>query len=135
MADKTQDHLHCPGPLPGPPYPPETGMTPVNRDRYGFISTLQYVDLWNEIEYIFDKTGLCTRAGCSCRNSIPVCYNRAPWEYDSRIALFYAPTCIKLCDCKQSDHTATNEALHIGNGTVNGSGSRVAYPGFALTIA
>lgn len=33
-------------------------MRPVSYDTWGFITTLEYVDLWREIEYIFDKTGL-----------------------------------------------------------------------------
>ena len=105
-------------------------MTPVSRDRWGFVNTLQYVDQWNQVEYIFDKTGLCTRAGCSCESSIPVCYNQATWDYDPRIALWYAPACIKLCACKKSEMTSVNGAIHFGNNTVNGTGG-----GFALTVA
>ena len=33
-------------------------MRPVSYDIGGFITTLEYVDLWREIEYIFDKTEL-----------------------------------------------------------------------------
>ena len=130
VTDKAQEQLDCPGPLPGPPYPPGTAMKPVHRDRKGFITALQYVDLWGEIEYIFDKSGLCSRAGCSCQNSIPVCFNQATWDYDPRIALYYAPSCIKRCKCKQADPTSVDWATHIGNGTMNGTD-----PGVALTVA
>ena len=105
-------------------------MTPVGRDRWGFVTTIQYVDQWHQVEYIFDKTGLCTRAGCSCRNSIPVCYNRDTWEYDPRIALWYAPACIKLCGCKKSESTSVNGPIRFGNDTVNGTHSDLT-----LTVA
>lgn len=112
------------------PYPPGTEMKPVSRDRWGFVTILQYIDLWRESEYIFDKTGLCTRAGCSCQNSIPTCFNRATFDYDSRIALYYAPACIKLCSCVQAEHISFNGAVQISNGTANKT-----EPVYALTVA
>lgn len=90
----------------------------------GSVIALQYMDYWHEWEFIWDRTGLCTRAGCDCSKSIATCNNVQEFYYDMRIAVSYSAACIRVCRCVKGQSSGFSGVLHRGNSTSNETGLR-----------
>ena len=89
------------------------------RDAKGTINALQYTNYWLEWDFIWDRTGLCVRAGCDCSKSIVTCNNLHDYRYDPRISLFYSARCIGACKCVKEPVPRVSGVLLLNNSTRN----------------
>lgn len=81
------------------------------------VTALNYLDQYNEIEYIYSLEGLCSIAGCKCVDGNVICNNFDYIYFNERIHHTYSLMCRVRCGCEQEDL----ERPSIGNTRSNAS--------------
>ncbi|KAF6239684.1 hypothetical protein HO173_002230 [Letharia columbiana] len=135
LSKRTVEFLDCPGPLPLPPYPEAPiFMKATHIDVESQAPTaLTYTDRWGEQEYIFEREGLCSRAGCKCVSGSIVCNNFGYLFFSRVLHSWYSADCLATCSCSFVDpHNPPSVSLtgggknvsvdliaSLGSGTVN----------------
>ena len=94
--------MSCPGSLPSAPYPGEPiYMTAIVDPITHIIDHLVYLDRVLGFEPIFEREGLCSRAGCKCTDWGIVCNNYEYAYFDLTIHSWYSSQCHETCGCKR----------------------------------
>ena len=89
-------------------------MRPWKVGEDGTVKSIQYIDLWGEVEYIHDVEGLCDRAGCQCVGPVIECNHVEGLFYEPAIAAEYAELCFHTCHCLAIPDTANaTNATHL----------------------
>lgn len=89
----------CPGPLPGPPYPPVLEpLRPRLNERSGRV-TLEFRDHHGHFDMLENREALCDAAGCQCRGASLTCGHTEGFFYEPLFARVYANMCFHVCHC------------------------------------
>ncbi|CAL8576358.1 hypothetical protein XPA_002244 [Xanthoria parietina] len=89
----------CPGPLPGPPYPPVLEpLRPRLNERSGRV-TLEFRDHHGHFDVLENREALCDAAGCHCRGASLTCGHTEGFFYEPLFARVYANMCFHVCHC------------------------------------
>ena len=91
------------------------------------VRWLSYFDSHLGIEFVFQREGLCSNAGCKCTKWGVVCNNFEYPLFNSVLNYWYTPLCHSSCHCKKSGEGTlrgpassggmNDEGRHIRNGT------------------
>lgn len=101
-------------------------MQPWDVAKDGTVKSIQYIDQWDEVEYIHDLGGLCDRAGCQCVGPVINCNKIEGLFYEPAIAAKYAEFCFHICEClAMPDTTNVTNATNLID---LGEGRMVALP-------
>ena len=81
-------------------------MQPWDLAKDGTVESIQYIDQWGQVEYIYDVEGLCDRAGCQCVGPVVNCNKIDALFFQPAIAAEYAEHCFHTCECLAIADTA-----------------------------
>lgn len=82
------------------------------------VASLEYIDQWKVVEFVFELEGLCSRAGCRCIEGYLICNDFGYIYFNLMIYNWYVSTCYSKCDCAtvaQGSPTAFGLRTGIGN--------------------